>query len=67
MITFLRFLLSAYRRWCDRRLFMKIYFIRLKIQKDDNAFYNAQNELKLIKEKWDKGVKSPATTLICLR
>lgn len=67
MIKFLRFLLSAYRRWRDKRLFMKIYFIRLKYQKDDYAFYSAQKELKLIKAKWSKDVKSPATTLVSIR
>ena len=46
---------------------MKIYFIRLKIQKDDYAFYSAQQELKLIKEKWHKDVKSPTITLVSIR
>ena len=60
-------LLSRYIRWRDKRLFMKIYFIRLKIQKDDYAFYSAQQELKLIKEKWHKDVKSPTITLVSIR
>lgn len=51
----------------DRQLFMKIYFMRLKYVKDINAFYKAQEDLKLIKAKWDNGLESPAETLVGIR
>ncbi len=45
-------LIEKYRRWRDSRLFRKIYFIRLRVVKDTNAYQNAERDFAFIKARW---------------